>query len=246
MTETVENLTRRVFYHGTSLEAARGIHESGFKVWFNDEEFGRYSIGGNLGTGIYVTCNWRTALWFGDVLLRVEMEPGTRILDASRPPDSAVLRYLQREFGRGILKDSPWKAIPHNKRLKLSELIALVRYHYQATWTRENWNRPRPLSKHFRLLGQFKSMLVRYGFHGYGNPADDNGIVIFAEDRLQLVELIAELPRNSLTSQQQEDCPDCFETLDEVSRLYVAKGSAVAKDLGAGILRKRNLKSETS
>jgi len=42
MTEILENLSRHIFFHGTSLEAAQGIHERGFQVWFMDEDFGQY------------------------------------------------------------------------------------------------------------------------------------------------------------------------------------------------------------
>jgi len=47
---------------------------------------------------------------------------------------------------------------------------------------------------HESLLKDFRKMLIRHGYHGYGNPGDDNGIVIFADDRLIPVEVVAEIP----------------------------------------------------
>jgi len=157
-----------------------------------------------------------------------------------------VLGYLQREFGREVLKESPWKAIPRNKQFTLPELIALARYHYRSTWTGENWNRPRRYRKHVRLLRHFRNMLVRYGFDGYGDPASDNGIVILAGDRLRLVDLVAEIPWSAVTPEQQRDWPDCFETLEQLFGLYQAGGTEAAKVLGASIRRKGSSKGRHS
>ena len=105
----LDNLEKHIFFHGTSLEAAKAIAKHGFRVWFADDEPGRYPGGGNLGVGAYITCNWRIALWFGPTLLRVAMHPGTRLLNLALPPDGKIIGYLQREFGREILSRSPGK-----------------------------------------------------------------------------------------------------------------------------------------
>jgi len=194
--EILNNFERGVFYHGTHEDESEAIAREGFRVWFHDPEFGRYSRGGNLGNGIYLTCNWRTAHWFGNVLLKVSMRPGTRILDSAVPPDGKTLDYLNREFGREILKKPAWEVIPKNKKLSLNEMVNLYRHHYQMTWEKSykkdewgsSWTNWRTL--HFKLLGTFRSALIRYGFHGVGNPVDENGIVVFAEDRLGLVEVV--------------------------------------------------------
>ncbi len=195
-----------VFYHGTVLEAARRIMREGFRVhWRIGAAAGGLaypSSGGCLGTGIYITCNWRMAPVFGNVLLQVTLKPGTRILDASKEPDPAALSYLQREFGREILTQPPWKSLPRNKQLTQEELIALLRYHYQRAWMfparddrRERFRDwPSKRGKHSKLVERFRSMLLRYGFHGYGHPKDDHGIVIVADDRAVAKDLIAVVP----------------------------------------------------
>lgn len=194
--EILSNFDQHIFFHGTSPKSARKIAQQGFRVWLRDKEVGRYASGGNLGNGIYITCNWRMALWFGPVLLRVGLRSGTRVLNAAVMPDSKVLSYLQREFGREILKKPPWKVVPENKKLRQHELIALFRYHYEKTWERAygfaKW--PKQREQHARLVDVFRSLLIRYGFHGYGNPEDDNGIVVFSGDRLVLVEKMGKVP----------------------------------------------------
>ncbi len=194
-----DDFQKNVFYHGTTLEAAESIAQYGFQVWREDDDGERYPSGGNLGNGIYVSTDWRTALWFGPTLLQVGLRPGTKLLNAALPPDGKLLDSLKREFGREILTKPAWKVLPQNKKLKLRELIALFRHHYQQTWEKdwtqdregfERWPRQREL--HEQLLHHFRSMLIRYGFHGYGNPLDDNGIVVFAGDRLVLRKVVGE------------------------------------------------------
>jgi hypothetical protein len=194
--EIAKNLKEHVFYHSTSLEAVEAITQKGFLVWLEDEYVGRYCSGGNLGIGIYISCNFRITLKFGNTLLRVSLQPGTKILDSSLPPDPEVLEYLQREFGRRILTQPPWKVLPRNKKLKLTEVVALFRYHYRETWeggkNRVGWSNKGKM--HFRLLFDFRKMLIRYGYDGYGDPEDENGIVVFSGDRILIEELVAEVP----------------------------------------------------
>src|SRR5208283_3937817 len=179
--EIVDNLKRHIFYHGTHTEAAKRIMQEGFRVhWKIDASAGGItyaSSGGCHGVGIYITCNWRMALFFGNALLQVTLKPGTRILDASKEPDPAVLSYLQKEFGREVLTQPPWKSLPKNKKLTQEELIALFLYHYQRAWVfpqrdnrRKRFADQPSRGKHSRLVERFRSMLLRYGFHGYGHP----------------------------------------------------------------------------
>jgi len=215
MTEILENFRNRIFYHGTSGENAKSIKEEGFKTQFffdneGDQEFWGDShwcnYGGNLGNGLYFTCNWRAALWFGEALLRVELRPGTRLLLTSVEPDYKVINYLKKEFSKEILTKSPFKVIPKNKRLKLNELVNLFRYCYWQVWEKpimrheddggfefRPWKRRRIVCDD--LLHKFRSILIRYGFHGFGNPEDDNGIVIFSADRIKNTEHLFTISR---------------------------------------------------
>ncbi len=197
-------LPNRGYFHGTDVPAALSILRQGFRVWRPRGPDGeRVASDGNLGRGIYITNDHRVALFFGQALLRVEIAPGTRILDASLPPGPKTIRSLVREFGRTILTDSPWKVLPRNKRLTLPELVALLRYHYVGAWEKGDafgrW--PPRREQHFKRLDDLRSVFVRYGLHGFGNPADDNGIVVFAEDRLVPRELVAVAPWTELTQE---------------------------------------------
>lgn len=229
------NLKSGVFFHGTSLTAAEQIAQRGFRVWRNEavgNEQWLFSSGGNLGIGIYLSCNWHTAFLFGSTLLRVSLSPGTRVLDATVTPDLGVLEYLRREFGHAIVSESPFKALPKNKQLKLNELVALFRYHYVRTWEkqyRDDWCEwPRARRRHLRLLLKFRSMLIRHGFHGYGDPSDENGVVVFADDRLVLAEVIADLPHTRTRK---------FKSLDEVRRHFDLHGSSRARKLAHDVAR---------
>ena len=190
------------YYHGTSMAAAERIADTGFRETFLHPDGERGRGGGNLGHGVYVSASWRMAMWFGTALLRVSLRPGTRILDATVVPDPNVLRYLEREFGRRILRADPRIVIPENKRLTQRELTALFRHHYRRTWETSyppdpDWGGtswPRKRAKHFELLAPYRSLLVRYGYHGYGNDRDDNGIVVFAGDRVVPEELVTAGP----------------------------------------------------
>jgi hypothetical protein len=187
----------RVLCHGTTAEAAAAILREGFRVWRREEGIGRIASGGNLGVGIYLTLDPEVARWFGPAVLRVTLSPGTRLLNAARPPDRALLDSLVREFGREILTRPPRKVLPANKKLSRDEVIQLFRHHYVATWERD-WGRDREgvprwpprRDRHAAHLDEMRSLLLRHGFHGFGNPADDNGIVVFAEDRLRVVGLL--------------------------------------------------------
>ena len=200
--DILENFANKVFFHGSNLIFIENIIRKGFRVWFVDKYFGRYSVGGILGDGIYITCNWRMALSYGDTLLRVTIKPGTKLLNSAVPPEKKVIDYLKREFSSEILKKSPWKVLPPRKKLTLNELVNLFRYHYWNAWIKDygldrdgNDRLPRRQVKHFYLLEDFKKLLVRYGFDGYGNPEDSIGIVVFAGDKLVLEEMIAHIPK---------------------------------------------------
>ncbi len=73
-------------------------------------------------------------------------------------------------------------------------------------------------------------MLIRYGFHGYGNPEDDNGIVVFAEDRLVLKELVAEISSPDYGAFYAADFQQ-LRSIEEAKKLFRRHGSHHAKEL---------------
>jgi hypothetical protein len=115
--------------------------------------------------------------------------------------------------------------------------VNLFRYHYGEYWEKNN-----PLSRkrtkksipYYRLLENYRAMLIRYGFHGYGNPADDNGIVVFAEDRLILKELVVDFTRDDYLSLFDKDFRP-FENTEKLRVYFAKQGSTRAKELAAQI-----------
>lgn len=200
-------MTGRVFFHGTSKRNARKILKEGFRDWswtakppmlkhLAKRGIDRLMHGGSYGGGTYVTCNWRSALFFGPVLFRVELQPGTRIVRIDLPPEDKVLNSLKREFGKEILTKSPWKVMPTNKRLTLDEAIQLARHHLNR-FERGDWNDP-CAQQHEKLMFDMRNILVRYGIQGWGEPSDIGGIVIFATDRLKVRKVVLSLPTQDL------------------------------------------------
>ena len=200
-------MTGRVFFHGTSKRNARRIVKEGFRDWSWTADtpllkykakrgIDRWMHDGSYGRGTYVTCNWRSALFFGPVLFRVELQPGTRIVRIDLPPEDKVLDSLKREFGKEILTKSPWKVMPTNKRLTLDEAIQLALHHVHR-FEGGGWNDPRA-QKHEKLMFDMRNILVRYGIQGWGEPSDIGGIVIFATDRLKVREVALSLPTQDL------------------------------------------------
>lgn len=197
--EIQTNLKDARFYHGCKNQEDLGsISTQGFRGEFFDEE-GRWQRDGNLGKGVYLSCDWRTALWFGSILLEATLTKGTKILDASPHADPRVLASLKREFGQELLTTGDiHKILPKNKQLKLSELVELTRHFYHRVWDRDwklekSWSFSPRDAQARRALDYSVSLLKRYGFHGYGHPQDDNGIVIFAPDRIKLVRVVRAL-----------------------------------------------------
>ncbi len=194
------NLRNHTFFHGSNDagDVAKILRE-GFKREFVDSD-GRWFRDGNLGIGIYLSCNWRTSVWFGNILLKATLQRGTRILDMSEPPDPSLLSVLRRKYGAEILTTlDPAAVLPRNKSLTLSEFVALIRHHYRETWERprerghlHRWS-PKRIA-HSNALEACSKLLPRYGFHGYGHPADDNGILIFQPERIIVDSIIAEIP----------------------------------------------------
>ena len=241
--EIQANLDHRIFYHGTSKRAARKILAHGLRDYSWTAEtprlkykakqgINRWMHGGHYGRGTYITCNWRTALYFGPVLFRVEQQPATRIVHLDVPPDPKVLDTLKREFGHEILKTTPRKVIPANKRLTLEQTIQLARHHcalYQST----GWGSMKS-ERHERLMLDLRNILVRYGIHGWGEPTDLGGIVIFATDRLKVSEIKLSLPTRKLHEEafNPATCYSRFESLDTlVATTRAARNPGAANTL---------------
>lgn len=192
--QTTANLRSRLFYHGTSRDEAASIVAGGFRVL--DRLMWRA-----LGQGVYMTANAGTALFFGPVVLQVELRRGARLLDVSAPWDRRVVAFLEREFGREILAKPPRMVLPANKRLTLEETVALFRYHYgnKNFWSaRDYWKR---VGINNSLLREMRSLLLRHGFHGFGNADDLNGIVLFAEDCIRAADVVIDLPEAEYCSE---------------------------------------------
>jgi len=212
----------RYYFHGTSLENARAIVMRGFAASYEDNTL----RGGVLGTGVYVTAEFRTALFFGDTLLQVELQEGTKILDLGVPVDAVQMDSLVREFGRGVLTSAPWKVIPRNKRLTQRELASLVRYHYKPAMSRRakdgNW----PQLPDYRALARLRSVLVRHGYHGFGHPENADGIVVFQSTRVKCREVVLRMPQGHNEFSVIESS-----SLDELRQLFEREGDADAKSL---------------
>jgi hypothetical protein len=232
--EIDSNLWRRIFYHGTSKRAARKILAHGLRDYSITAEtpllkykaargIDRWFHGGAYGRGTYITCNWRSALYFGPVLFRMELQPGTRIVRLDPAPDPKVIDTLTREFGREILRTSPWKVIPRNKRLTLNEAIQLARYHR----SKDEADRSlfSPASKHEAVMFDLRKILVRFGIHGWGEATDLNGIVIFATDRLKPAEVILSVPTLALRDEAR-DPGRCYREYDSLAAFVTATRTA--------------------
>ncbi len=197
--EVSTNLAKHRFFHGCKTEDdLKSISASGFRGDFHDEE-GRWIREGNLGRGVYLSCDWRTAVWFGFILLEATVQKGTKILDTSAKADPSVIAQLRREFGHEITESGDIrKILPKNKKLDLPQLVELTRYFYDKVWNRDwksnkSWRFSAKDKKAREGLDHCVSYLKRYGFHGFGHPQDDNGIVIFAPDRIKLVRVVRKL-----------------------------------------------------
>jgi hypothetical protein len=231
MTTHLQELT---FYHGTHYFNVESIVKDGFKTWQileadegDDFDTIRYAAQGCLGRGIYLTRNWKNALFFGNTLLKTKLKPNTKLVDVSIPPNTAVIKYLKKKFGKDILTRPPWKVIPKNKKLKLSETIELVRYLFERSFVKKkvfsDWKNLE--ERDWYLLRSYRSMLIRHGFCGYGNPTDELGIVIFSDDRVVLTELVGHLPCLRGCDDELSLKKNNIKTLDQVRKKFHREGN---------------------
>jgi len=232
---TIEkNTGREALYHGTRPERAMRILEHGFKVgefdlWGDGE---RVRVGdGNIGFGTYISADFRIALWFGRVLLKMHLRRGTRILRMEKPTDEKRIRYLQREFGRAIVETSDINSVlPRNKRLTLSEHIALLSYHFERTrkyfWMRQCLSQAKSERKwvHVAAMHNLGAGLRRFGLHGYGDPYGENGIVVFEPDRIVVDDVPIVLPDRLWSDFQDKNSFARIGSLEELKRIAVGCG----------------------
>ena len=125
----------QVYYHGTDDRLAYAIMTQGFKI-------GEIRHGRMLGRGLYIARQLDSVVfWSHDITITCRLQPGTRILWLHEGYDTKVIRHLEKEFGRELLDLGPdfEKAIPGNKKLTKSELIALCNYIFETR--RENRRR---------------------------------------------------------------------------------------------------------
>jgi hypothetical protein len=210
-----KSIDEKVFYHGTNNDNVSDIEKEGLK--YGD---------GILNQGVYISENWRIALWFGASLYQVKLKKGTRILDLSAAADMQVIGYLKREFGKELLKaENPWKVIPRNKRLKNIELINLMRYFFNKSrkkpldWDRKTKNLWEKMDKAVHKC--YRGFLIRHGYHGYGHPTNDIGYVIFDSGRIESAELIISVPQQLYQVHFQTD----FKWFDNLEGLIRKVGS---------------------
>lgn len=188
----------KLYFHGTTPDRAIFIRRQGFKIGcvkLPDDDDPWYFGYGNIGYGTYISEDWRVAVWFGYSLLKIRLEPGTRLLPMPEVPDIKILSYLKREFGKDILKtDRLDKVLPKNKRLTLKEHVAVLGYHYREVG-KYFWNPDRDLNEkkykakrlHVKAMHALGADLRRFGVHGYGDPRGFNGLVVFEPSRLVVV-----------------------------------------------------------
>lgn len=110
-----------------------------------------------------------------------------------------------------------------NKRLILEQTIQLARHHC-AKYESGGWGSVKS-ERHERLMFDLRNLLVRYGIHGWGEPTDLGGIVIFATDRLKVSEITLSLPTRKLRD-EAFDPSTCYSRFDSLDALVAATRTA--------------------
>jgi hypothetical protein len=91
-----------------------------------------------------------------------------------------------------------------NKRLTLPETVALFRHHYAEGnfWKRKAkfGSCVEPLPGSEKLHREMRALLMRHGFHGFGDADEWNGILVFAPDSIQVAGVAIELTERQVNS----------------------------------------------
>ena len=108
-----------IYYHATHPEAAYKIYRYGFRV---DKELLMH--GDAHGSGVYLSFNEKTlGMWGckGGIGIKCSLAKRLKILSLSQGHEKSVIKYLKKEFGKGIIDGMNFhKAIPRNKQLTKS------------------------------------------------------------------------------------------------------------------------------
>ena len=181
----------KIYYHGTDDRLAYAIMSQGFRI-------GQKRHGWMLGRGLYIAQQLDSVVfWSHDITITCRLQKGTRILWLHEGYDPQVIRRLEREFGRELLELGPdfQKAIPSNKKLTKSELIALCNYIFE-TRSEKRW---RMLWKSYKgkkakywgawgRLSLLHEQVRRHQFDGLGDRTyqewDSDQLLIFNPSRV--------------------------------------------------------------
>jgi len=163
----------KIYYHGTETRNAYAIMTQGFKL-------GEISKGCRLGRGLYITTRPESAVfWSHFITIKCKMQPGTRILWIKEGYDPKIIGQLRREFGKEILELGPHfaQAIPHNKQLTKSELIALCNQFFEKRY-KKRWQytfrggRKGKRARYRDIWYQLSRLHQQVRFHGYDGLGD--------------------------------------------------------------------------
>ena len=176
-------LKNQMYFHGTHPDCLHDIATQGFKI--RESRTGRH-----LGNGVYVATSVKTVFGYGfEYVFKCELEPSTRILWIEKQPDKDVIAYLQKEFGRDILKVGAEinKVIPSNKQLTKKELIAFVTWFFHNKT--EKWNKSWKYWGCWNNLSQLLKHVRRHGYNAIGDRSwrywDSDQIMVFEPHRIK-------------------------------------------------------------
>ena len=181
----------KIYHHGTDNRLAYAIMTQGFKL-------GEVRHGRRLGRGLYITQRLESAVfWSHPIVIRCKMLPGTRLLWINDGYDRKIIRQLRREFGKEIVELGPQfdQAIPRNKQLTKSELIALCNYNFEtrskALWQyglRRQKGKRAQFWNAWEQLSYLREHVRRHGYDGLGDRSfqewDSDEILMFNPSRL--------------------------------------------------------------
>lgn len=194
-------MSDQIYYHGTHPLYIHDIATQGFRL-------GEYQHGRAHGAGLYIATKPETAgIWAREswadrkqYAVKCKLQKGSKIIWKDVDYDKKVIRYLEKEFGKGISRDYEfWKYIPHNKRLTNSELLALVShldYMSSCMSVAGDWfnsKSDRFESKKYRHLSRFSSLIQQYGYDALGDRTnkcwDSDDICVYNPSKVTLVSI---------------------------------------------------------
>lgn len=186
------------YWHGTFEDCALRILCEGFR-YVREDRYRRFGPGGVFREGCYVTKDFAAADSYGELIIRCSVSPAIKVLWTDRELSTKVLRATRREFGAAITGTQFLRAIPSNKRLTKSQLVALVT-HFTHRWRpekKQDWGAglladltPRSLKTSIRTI------LRRHGYGAVGSRMGELGICVMDPSMVTPVDLwVALSPR---------------------------------------------------